>query len=127
TLRAAGQDWVDDPSNACERYARVRLRALGPTLAAEGLTAERLAATAARLVRARAALADALVEFAARAVALAPEGYVRLALPPYRAAPAEIALRCLSHCLMTVGGGAYTPRLERLERLHGTLSTPAAG
>lgn len=126
-LRAAGQGWVEDPSNASDAFARVRLRRLAPALAAEGLTPARLAATAARLARARAALDDMVAALAVEALALYPAGHAVLALAPWRAAAPEAGLRCLARALMTVGGGAYTPRLERLERLHDWLSEPGTG
>jgi tRNA(Ile)-lysidine synthase len=125
SLRDIGQSWIEDPSNASDAFARARLRRKLPDLAAEGLTPERLAATAARLGRARAALDDAVAGLAARAVGLFPAGYARLDLSLYREAAPEIALRCLARCLMTIGGGTYTPRLERLERLHHLLVEPA--
>jgi len=56
TLEQAGLDFAEDPMNSDPAYARVRLRAARDTLAAEGLTPERLTATAAHLARARAAL-----------------------------------------------------------------------
>lgn len=127
TLRQLGQAWIEDPSNASDAFARVRLRRLMPGLAGEGMTAARLAATAGRLGRARAALDDATAALAARCVGLFPAGYAWLDLRPYRAAPAETALRCLARVLRTVGGGAYTPRLERLERLHHWLAAGGPG
>lgn len=127
TLRARGQDWIEDPSNASDAFARVRMRRLMPGLAGEGMTAARLAATAGRLGRARAALDDATAALAARCAGLFPAGYAWLDLHPYRAAPVETALRCLAHLLRTVGGGAYTPRLERLERLHQGLAAGEPG
>lgn len=126
-LRTAGQGWVEDPSNASAAFARVRLRRLAPALAAEGLTPARLAATAARLARARAALDDMVAALAVEALALYPTGHAVLALDPWRAAAPEAGLRCLARALITVGGGAYTPRLERLERLYRWLFAPGAG
>lgn len=92
----------------------------------EGLTPARLAATATRLARARGALDDAVAALAVEAVALFPTGHARLDLACYLGAAPETALRCLAHLLMTVGGAGYTPRLERLERLHGWLATDGA-
>ena len=43
TLAAAKIPFADDPSNRDPRFTRPRLRELMPLLAAEGLTAERLA------------------------------------------------------------------------------------
>lgn len=125
-LRQAGQRWVEDPSNRSDAFARARMRRLLPLLATEGLTPDRLAATAGHLARARAALDEAVAVLAVEAVALHPAGYARLALNPYRAAPAETALRLLARCLATVGGADYPPRFERLERLHVELSRPRA-
>jgi tRNA(Ile)-lysidine synthase len=117
TLEARGQPWIEDPSNEDLAHARVRLRALGPALAAEGLTAERLAATARRLGRARAALEGAVGALLARAATLDPAGYCRLDPAALAAAPEEIALRALGQALTTVAGRAYGPRLDGLERL----------
>jgi tRNA(Ile)-lysidine synthase len=118
TLQAEGQGWIEDPSNRDPRHARARLRALLPALAQEGLTTERLAATAARLARARQALESAVEALLARAATLDPAGYATLDRVALASAPAEIALRALAALLQTLGGGDYTPRLARLERLY---------
>mgnify|MGYP001809907465 CR=1 FL=1 len=116
TLRAAGQDWIEDPSNANPAYSRVRLRALLPELGAEGLTAERLAATARRLGRARTALEHHVATAAAAHVTLHPAGWAELDAAALEQ-PDEIVLRLLARLLMGVSGRPYGPRLERLESL----------
>lgn len=121
TLAAAGQEHVDDPSNENVAFGRVRLRRAAAVLDREGLSAERLAATAARLGRARAALEDATARLLARAAAVHDEGYATLEASELAAAPDEIALRALARIVATVSGGAYPPRHERLERLHEAL------
>lgn len=121
TLAAEGLGWIEDPSNQDIRHARVRIRALASSLAAEGLTAARLAATAARLGRARQALEESLGELLLAAVRLRPEGYAELDSRVLAGAPEELALRGLGRLLMTLGGQAYPPRLERLERLVSVL------
>jgi tRNA(Ile)-lysidine synthase len=118
TLTAARQPWIDDPSNENPAHARVRMRRLMPALAADGLDAARLAATATHLGRARAILDDQVAALFAAAAAVFPAGYVRLDLDRLQSASTEVALRALAHCLLTVGGAGYAPRLERLERLH---------
>jgi tRNA(Ile)-lysidine synthase len=118
TLTAAGQAWIDDPSNRDPRHARVRLRQALPALAEAGLPASRLAEAAAHLARARAALDHTVADLLARAAAPHPAGYLHLALPLLAEAPEEVSLRALAHCLLTIGGGRYAPRFERLERLH---------
>ena len=121
TLEAAGQDHVEDPSNENPAFGRVRLRKAAALLAGEGLSAERLAATAARMGRARVALDMATARLLAHGAALYPEGYAVLDPPVFRDAPAEIALRGLVRVLTAVSGAAYPPRLERAARLHETL------
>lgn len=127
TLRLRGQDWIEDPSNTNAGFARVRLRRLAPLLAAEGLAAGRLAATAGRLARARAALEQAVAEAACRFVELHPAGFARCEASAFARLADEIGLRLLSRLLLVVGGGAYGPRLERLERLHAELRGGVSG
>lgn len=122
TLRAAGQPWIEDPSNADPRYARVRLRRLMPVLAGEGLTPARLAATAARMARARAALDAAAEALLGRAARFDPAGFATLDRDALAGAPAEIGLRALVAVLGAVGGGPYRPRMERTEALHRALT-----
>ena len=117
TLTAQGQDWIEDPSNRDPAYARARLRAAAAMLAGEGLTAERLAATAGRLARARAALEAVVAGLLARCVWLHPAGFAWLDPSPLVAAPAETALRALGAVIAAVGGGAHAPELAALERL----------
>ena len=121
TLEAVGQGWVEDPSNRDPRHARVRLRTLLPSLAREGLDVPRLAATAGRLGRARQALEAWTARLLAEAGTLDPAGYALVARGSLAAAPAEVGLRALARLLRCVGGGAYGPRLERLERLYREL------
>jgi tRNA(Ile)-lysidine synthase len=129
TLQAAGQGWIDDPSNRDTAHARVRLRQAEARLAEIGLGAERLAAAASRLGRARAALERSVGALLARAATIHPAGFVRLDPDPLLAAAEETGLRALAAVLAMVGGEAYPPRLERLERLYGELvqSLPGGG
>ncbi|MGE5505530.1 MAG: tRNA lysidine(34) synthetase TilS [Actinomycetota bacterium] len=118
---------VDDPSNRSDAFSRARLRQLMPALAAEGLSPRRLAATAGRMGRARAALEHACATVAARTVELHPAGFALVA-PAAFDQPAEVALRLLGRVLGVVGGGEHPLRLERVERLLAELRTglPAA-
>jgi tRNA(Ile)-lysidine synthase len=113
--RANGWPFITDPSNANERFARVRWRRLLPLLAAEGLTAARLARLAERValadealeVKAQGALAGAMPEqdgttFSFEAGCLADE-------------PFEIALRVLAQALERIGLPLDNARLARLE------------
>lgn len=126
TLRARGQDWIEDPSNRNAAFARVRLRNLQPVLAAEGMTADRLAATARRLGRARAALEQAVAEAAARWVEVSSAGYALVDPAAFAALPEEIGLRLLVRLVQAVGGSGHPPREERAEALHARLRRDGA-
>src|SRR5690606_21267237 len=112
TLRARGLNWVEDPSNDDTTYARVRLRRLLPTLAAEGLTPARLTGTCRNLARARATLEGEVAAVLARAVRPHPAGFLDLDPVGLAAAGAEVSLRALGRCLLVIGGRDYAPRLE---------------
>ncbi|MBF0250703.1 MAG: tRNA lysidine(34) synthetase TilS [Alphaproteobacteria bacterium] len=115
TLRAAGQDWIEDPSNRDGKFERVRARALLAGLADEGVTPDRLARAARAagyLRRVLEAEADDVLERAVtrgsppvldRAVFFAAHEVVR-----------EIALGRL---LARIGGDGYPPRRVKMARL----------
>ena len=117
TLQAAGVGWIEDPSNENTAFERIRLRKLLPVLAGEGLTPERLAATAWRMRKASDALeADAMSRLATFA-RFHPGGFAALDPDAFFDCPEEIALRLATRLLTAVGGTVYPPRQERLEAL----------
>ena len=127
SLRARGQSWIEDPSNLDPAYGRVRVRRAQALFAEAGLGTERLAATAARLGRARIALEAAVAALLAEAALVHPAGFVRLDPSVLLQAPEEVALRALSALLTMAGGNLYPPRSERLERLHRELARGLGG
>lgn len=100
-----------DPMNDDPRFDRARMRRL---LAAEGMDAATLAATAVRLADA----ADA-IDAAAAALLSDVDAYGIAWLDPaaFAAAPAEVRLRALTRLLLAAGGDDYPPRHERLAAL----------
>src|SRR4029077_6606812 len=95
TCEANGWPFVEDPSNADPRFARARWRKLATALAAEGLTARRLAQIAERAALADAALeAKATEAYALARLARGPEG-LKLDARRLMQEPREIALRLL--------------------------------
>jgi tRNA(Ile)-lysidine synthase len=123
-LIGQGVGWVEDPSNADVRFDRARARAALPQLEALGIGAERLAATAGRMARAREALERATAELARECLAEGAAGDLALDPGPLRAAPEELRLRLLAGALCWVAGAGYRPRLARLEA---ALAAVAAG
>ncbi len=113
-----GVDFVDDPSNESDDFARVRLRKSRDILAAEGLSSKRLRVTAARLSRAREALeimahrafCDCLYENSSSRIVFKFDLLVSY--------PAEIVLRVILDAMSELCPGAgYGARMERVERL----------
>jgi len=121
-VTAAGLVPVDDPHNRDPRFARARMRALMPVLAREGMTAERLAATASRLRRAAAALDHYVDRLLAAAASVDQFGAIRLSRPLWLAEPEEIRLRALARILRAAGGAVHVPRIERLTALAAVLA-----
>src|SRR6516164_6167998 len=103
TLKRAGIDFVDDPTNRDTSFMRPRLRTLLPALATEGGDARALARLAARLARANAAvevLADGAERFLAlNNRALAAPNAREFDAAAFAAIPEEIRLRLLMRAI----------------------------
>ncbi len=106
TLRAVGQAWVEDPSNADPRALRARLR---PHAAMPARREGLLAAAAARSAG-REAMDTAIAAILAERATLYPEGYALLA-------PGAIAAEALGALLRMLGGRAYPPPSRALAAL----------
>ncbi len=115
-LVARNQPWIEDPSNRDPIYQRTLVRNALPGLAVAGVTEESLAAVAVRMGRARMALEHAAAALLSRCARLHPAGYGLLDDRVLAAAPGEIGLRALARILACVGGRAYEPAAEKLER-----------
>jgi tRNA(Ile)-lysidine synthase len=113
--RLQGWRYVTDPSNADERYARVRWRRLMPLLAAEGLTAERLARFAERAAQADEALDLKAKEALDRGEPIFEAGTLSFHTRALTDEPFGIALRVLELALMQAGLDLDNSRLHRLE------------
>ncbi|RXF73497.1 tRNA lysidine(34) synthetase TilS [Hansschlegelia zhihuaiae] len=123
TLRARKIGWAEDAMNADLRFARPRLRASREALEREGLTAERLAVFAFRMLRVNAAL-DQAVDAAFGAHVRAEGATLRIEPTAYGLAD-EIKLRLLRTVIEKVGDARA--RLDRLERLADRIVTKPSG
>jgi tRNA(Ile)-lysidine synthase len=120
-LKARKQDWLEDPMNGEQRFARARIRALLPALAQAGLSAQRICDAADHLARAREALELATAAVLAR-VCVRQGDLLLIDAEALAAAPREIGLRALAALLKMVSGRAYRPRFDSLERLFDQLA-----
>ena len=128
TLREVDLPFADDPSNRDPRHARPRLRQIMPQLAAEGLTAARLATLARRLQRADAALCQA-VDKASKRVSVSvweEGGRIVLNRALFMALPEEIGLRLLARAIAAAGRDAQA-ELGKLETLFAAMTQAADG
>ncbi len=116
TLKARNVNWVDDPSNKSSQFDRVKVRALLENPPLEGLQADRLAATAARLRRTRDALEYYENRWLSENVEIRNDGTLLFAPKAFDSAPDEIILRAVATLCRTVSGERYVPRMEKLER-----------
>jgi len=111
-------DFLVDPSNENDDFARVRLRQARGVLEEEGLSAKRLSVTASRLLRARKAL-DILSGNVYEEVALGIDTkqiVFKIDLLCFQ--PDEIVLRCVLKAIEHFRPEAdYAPRMEKVEAL----------
>lgn len=117
SLQAEHHPWFEDPSNADARYERIQIRQSAEALEELGLSREKLVATARRMTRAREALDRATAELLAGCAEVSDYGFCQVRIDRLRAAPDELAIRALSRCIQAIGGGAWPPGDEPLERL----------
>ena len=120
-LRAAGQPWIEDPSNEDPRFARVEARTRLADLRAAGMPAEAVGRAAAALGVRRAAHDRAVSGLAARSVAFFPEGYAEVDGEAFRDAEAETSRGLISGLLRAVGGARRPARRRSVERLLASL------
>ena len=124
-LDAAGIAYVTDPSNASDRYTRVRIRKALPALADLGLTAERLVGTARRMARAEAALRSMTDDLLGRA-ATDHGGVWSVDRAAFADAPDEIGLRLLVRLIRAIRPTEHPPRAEAPETWHAALRAGTA-
>lgn len=116
TLRAAGESWIEDPSNEDVRYERVRWRRALAAIEAAGVPAAMIARSAARLERSRQALERAVAGLEAKAVRYETDS-ATLALAAIEKEPLEFIVRLLHRLVARYGGKTEPPRLSAVERL----------
>ena len=110
TLRAAGQPWLDDPSNLDPTFTRNRLRAAGLNIKA---LADEAGRQGLRRQEADRRAANALIHGAI----VDPAGFATLDPTAFDRLPSDLAADLLARLLLTIGGRVYPPRGMALSRL----------
>jgi len=118
TLRAAGAQWIEDPSNEADRFERVRIRKAAAVLSDLGIGNDKLALSARRLARARDAIEHALTGLREKVrLDLHGGAFASFTHAQWSAAPAELRLRLLGRLIASYGGEEGPVRLAQLEAL----------
>lgn len=113
--------YVSDPSNENESYLRPRLREARAVLESEGLTNKRLATTAHRLEKARAAL-DEISDQVEQDCVSRSDDILTIDMGILNDWPEEIGFRVFLKVMKSFQSGeGYGPRLEKLEALYGKI------
>jgi tRNA(Ile)-lysidine synthase len=120
TLRAAGEGWVEDPSNADPASLRARLRALRRDRDGIGPATRAAVAAAAARGRARALRERATASLLARRAQVAPEGFAVVA-------PGALPPEALAALLRTLGGAGWVPAPGRVRALAENLRPATLG
>ncbi|MDH5722023.1 MAG: hypothetical protein OEY94_01710, partial [Alphaproteobacteria bacterium] len=122
-----GLDFVNDPSNDLENFARVRLRKSIPILEREGLSAKRVSRTAARLKRAEEALDEISENILNNSILEIETNRIVLDFEALENQPLEIGFRVIQKAMEKLGdqGKSYAPRMEKVEALFDDLMKPS--
>jgi tRNA(Ile)-lysidine synthase len=113
-LRAEAQAWVDDPTNADQRFQRVKARAALAALASLGISAAGLARVAGQLQSAQVALA-AQVQAAAVRHVREVAGALQIS-PGLATEPAEVQRQLVERTVRWLTQAPYAPRAADLAR-----------
>lgn len=106
--------WYDDPSNDDMRFDRIAIRKILPTLAAIGIDAPAIAASAAHLASASDILEREVADLWMKVAKVGPSREVYLDEVAYRALPPEYRRRILLRAVKNAGSGRYEPRARTI-------------
>jgi tRNA(Ile)-lysidine synthase len=120
-LRANHQNWVEDPSNASDNYARNRLRT--SLTEADILSLWHEAQHAGEMRHTAEVARNAWMEAHARTT----HGNATFHRPAWLILPSLERMDYLSHAIRTIGGKPFRPRLAETERLATRLADMAQG
>lgn len=122
-LQAAGQAWIEDPSNRDEQFERVRVRRSLAGLDQSGITAGTLAQLADECREAAEVMGGLAHDFLRSQLTGHPQGYGTIPLAPFRSLHPAIRLRVLRRVIPYFGAGT-TPLRSEIARTVDELATP---
>ncbi len=117
-LTQAGISWREDPSNRDPAYSRTHLGRALDILAAQGLSAKRLARASEGAARLKSILSQKREDFLHQHVEFVSSGYCWLARDAFYALPQPLRHRVLGHILQGIGGRIFRPSEAQLAQLY---------
>lgn len=115
-------DWVEDESNQCEDFLRVKIRKFLPSLARNiGLDAEHLGRAAANLQKTRAFMEDMVNEAVRQSVHFWDDCGCSFDYTAFLGWHDELKFYVLSELIKKIGQNIYIPEAETLQKLIGDL------
>jgi tRNA(Ile)-lysidine synthase len=118
TLRSLNADWIEDPSNDATRFERVQVRKARDVLAHLGIDNEKIALSARRLARAKAAIDAGVNKLKGDAdLDLHAGAFASFDRDVWLGAAEELRIRMLGGLIASFGGRSEPLRLSRLEAL----------
>ena len=115
-LRRDGIEWINDPSNEDEGFARVRMRRTLTTLEDAGVTADAIEGVVSNLRSVRDSLSQLFHVYASQMIR-EENGDLIIAVRNYMGMPPEFRRMFLMHGVHWVAGGDYPPRMSSLKKL----------
>lgn len=116
-LKGLGQTWVEDTSNADERFERVRVRQSLTVLGSKGVTTERLAALAEAGARTSALLERLTGRWLSLWLKEEDIGICHVPSAPFLGLPEPLQQRILERIVRHYGGEGSNPEPDELRRL----------
>ncbi|MDP6343070.1 MAG: tRNA lysidine(34) synthetase TilS [Alphaproteobacteria bacterium] len=117
TLAKRRQAWLEDPSNQNPVFARIRERRYLRAVDDDDATTANLLRLADEAASLRQTIEAAVADLAASAVSLHPAGFCLLDPRACRGAGSALTSRLLAQVLVSIGGGDFRPRRDRLHPL----------
>jgi tRNA(Ile)-lysidine synthase len=117
TLNYYNQPYIQDPSNDCKKFERVRWRQMTPSLAELGLTTESILRTVERLQQTERDLETITHSFLQTSTCLSPLGYTTIDPYAWKSQWIDIRHRALSRLLRCIGGNTYLAAASSIKKL----------
>jgi tRNA(Ile)-lysidine synthase len=121
TCKAQGQAWVEDPSNRNPNFTRVRLRALAPIIAAQGLGSDTARRITSSMGKVRGAVDLHCAAFMREYGEIMPAGIAWFDGEFFAGLFPTFGDLLLSRLCSVLGGGAFPPRRRRVTGLADAL------